>query len=355
MKKISSMSVLAVAVMSMTGCFGTKSLSSGISATGTVKKENVVFPELEKAWQKDGVFPNSENLTKIRPGVAKDELYQLIGRPHFSERQHAREWDYIMKFYQDDDSVKICQYKVIFDEKYKGQEFYWKPADCAAHVKKITPQAPTVIYQPAPQPVAPVQPVQPAQPQQPIIPHPSVITEQITLAADALFYFDKYKEEDMLPKGKPELDAVARKLVEYQARGRMQVVVTGHTDPLGTDMYNMNLSQLRAQTIRSYLINRGVRPETLMATGAGESQQIKACNMNQPRQALIDCLQPNRRVELSVTVYEYEVRQGPTTYTTPDGRPVQVAPQGAGTVQSGGGLVPNPPKPTVGTGFRVTP
>lgn len=315
MKKISSLSILALSVLAVSGCFGTKNLSQDITKEGTVQSDGIVFPALNKAWQKDGQFPNTENLSKIRPGIAKDELYQLIGRPHFSEGQKAREWDYIMKFYQEDDSVKICQYKVIFDKAFKGREFYWKPADCAEFAKVKTPE-PTIIYQQVPAP----------QPPQPIVPQTPIISEKITLSADALFYFDKWKEQEMLPQGRPELDALARKLVEYQARGRTQIMVTGHTDLMGDDMYNMNLSMLRAQTVRTYLINRGVDASSLVASGAGESQPVKSCNMNQPRKPLIDCLQPNRRVELSVTVFEYETRQGPTTYTTLDGRPVNVTP-----------------------------
>lgn len=114
---------------------GTKHLSAGISSESAVYHDNIVFPALDKAWQKDGQFPNSENLSKIKPGIAKYELYQLIGRPHFSEANKAREWDYILKLYQSDDSVKTCQYKVIFDKDYKGQDFYWLPADCVNYAK----------------------------------------------------------------------------------------------------------------------------------------------------------------------------------------------------------------------------
>lgn len=115
-----SLKYVAVVAMSLTmvACVGTKQLSHNISRDGQVQAENVIFPDLSKAWQKQGQFPNSENLAKIRAGVSKDELYQLIGRPHFSEAQYAREWDYIMKFYRPDESVQICQYKVIFDDKY---------------------------------------------------------------------------------------------------------------------------------------------------------------------------------------------------------------------------------------------
>ena len=82
--------------LSLTAC--TNTISHSIDSNGHIEPSNIFFPKLDKAWQKDGQFPNSENLSKIKPGIAKDELYQLIGRPHFSEAQHAREWDYIMKF-----------------------------------------------------------------------------------------------------------------------------------------------------------------------------------------------------------------------------------------------------------------
>lgn len=271
---------LTTLTLSLTAC--TNTISHNIDSKGHVEPSNVIFPKLDKAWQKDGQFPNSENLSKIKPGIAKDELYQLIGRPHFSEAQHAHEWDYIMKFYQPDNSVKICQYKVVFDKDYKGQEFYWLPADCANYAN------PPVVTAP---PVAPV-----------VVTAP-LIEETINLSADALFHFDKFKPEDMLPKGKPELDALAQKLVEYSQKGNMQVLITGHTDRFGDDMHNMNLSLLRAQTVRAYLIEQGVPANTIMATGAGESQPVKQCSESMPKPQAIDCLQPNRRVEVAVSVY----------------------------------------------------
>lgn len=282
MKKLQGLSILAASVLAITGCMGTKQVSQNISNQGTIAAEDIYFPELNKAWQKDGQFPNSENLSKIKPGIAKDELYQLIGRPHFSEAQHAREWDYIMKFYQPDNSVKICQYKVVFDTDFKGQEFYWKPADCP-------PQKPVVA--PAQPPSAPIVTVAPAP-----------LKERINLGADALFKFDKWQPENMLPQGRAELDALATKLREYQTMGDTRIVITGHTDRKGDDMYNMNLSQLRAQTVRAYLVNQGVDPASILAVGAGKSQPVKECSTNLPRQQEIDCLQPNRRVSLDITV-----------------------------------------------------
>ncbi len=282
--KALTLSAVMLAVLTMTGCMGTKQLSSNISEYGTIdNQDDVVFPQLDKAWQKDGLFPNAENLSKIRPGIAKDELYQLIGRPHFSEANRAREWDYIMKFYQDDDSVKVCQYKVIFDDKFKGQEFYWLPADCAHYAAA----KPTTAM--------------------PVLTQTPIIKEKINLSADALFRFDKWQLADMLPEGRHRLDELAVQLIEWESRGDSRVSLTGHTDRYGDDIYNMNLSMLRAQTVRQYLIGKGVSASTLSAQGAGETQPLPSvvCNTNMPKPEQIRCLQPNRRVEVDVMVYPF--------------------------------------------------
>ena len=131
---------------------------------------------------------------------------------------------------------------------------------------------------------------------------PAPLKERINLGADALFKFDKWQPENILPQGRAELDALATKLREYQTMGDARIVITGHTDRKGDDMYNMNLSQLRAQTVRAYLVNQGVNPSSMLAVGAGESQPVKECSTNLTRQQEIDCLQPNRRVTLDVIV-----------------------------------------------------
>lgn len=273
---------LTVSTLALTGCMGTKHLSQNISDEGRIAdSQDIVFPELDKAWQKDGQFPNRENLSKIRAGVGKDELYQLIGRPHFSEAQKAREWDYIMKFYQADDSVKICQYKVIFDKDYKGQEFYWLPADCANYAKPATAQSSNAVTS---------------------VVGMGLHHDNFGLGADALFDFDKWQLSHMKAEGRTRLDEIA---TQISAHGDKlgQVVITGYTDPLGNAMYNINLSMLRAQTVREYLVSKGVNPAQIIATGGGKSMQVKECSSNQSHQSLINCLEPNRRVEVSVSYY----------------------------------------------------
>ncbi|OLF39141.1 outer membrane protein assembly factor BamE [Psychrobacter sp. Cmf 22.2] len=107
---------------------------------GSVDANDLMFPDPNKAWQKGGSIVNHEDVANIQVGTTKDQIYQLIGTPHFSEGFNAREWDYILKFHSTDDRVETCQYKIIFDDSYEGRlrndeffatEFYWQPASCA--------------------------------------------------------------------------------------------------------------------------------------------------------------------------------------------------------------------------------
>jgi len=99
------------------------------------------------------------------------------------------------------------------------------------------------------------------------------------------FDFDKatLRQEDIAI-----IDKDVAKLEQW---GNVDIEVAGHTDSRGSDQYNMDLSQKRAQTIRDYLISKGIAAGRLTAKGYGESQPV-ADN------AVDDGRFQNRRVEL---------------------------------------------------------
>ncbi|ETD72358.1 membrane protein [Pelistega indica] len=124
--------------------------------------------------------------------------------------------------------------------------------------------------------------------------------EQVTLAADALFQFDKSNPSDLLAEGKKTLDELVTKITEgYATVDRIDLV--GHTDRLGTEAYNYNLGLNRAKTVKAYLEQGGISAPISVAS-AGESQPVtKDCVGERATPALTACLQPDRRVTVAIT------------------------------------------------------
>ena len=77
------------------------------------------------------------------------------------------------------------------------------------------------------------------------------------------------------------------------------ILVSGHTDRLGTEAYNQNLSVRRADAVRDYLVSKGVPKDKIESIGMGEKQPVVQCD-HKNRKELIACLQPNRRVDVEV-------------------------------------------------------
>jgi outer membrane protein OmpA-like peptidoglycan-associated protein len=100
--------------------------------------------------------------------------------------------------------------------------------------------------------------------------------------------FFEFDRADIKPESEVELLEVVRLL---QAHPKWKVEVQGHTDSVGTAMYNQQLSQRRAEAVRQFLIARGIKPERIRARGYGSSRPI-APNTTEEGRAL------NRRTEI---------------------------------------------------------
>ncbi len=151
----------------------------------------------------------------------------------------------------------------------------------------VAPPAPA----PAPAPVY-VAPTPPAPPPPPAM-------RRVTFSAESLFGFDK---SELRPEGMRSLDALA---TELQSTRYDNVRIIGHTDRLGTPAYNQQLSQRRAESVRSYLISSGrVEAGRITSSGMGEETSVTKpddCKGKKATPALIACLQPDRRVDVEVT------------------------------------------------------
>ena len=157
------------------------------------------------------------------------------------------------------------------------------------------PPQPVKVAEVAPPPPAPVAKPAPPPPPPPAPPPPAPQVQKITLDSKVLFDFDKAV---LKPEGKAAIDSqVVGNLAQVQ---KLDVVlVTGHTDRLGTDAYNQKLSERRADAVRDYLVSKGIDKAKIETIGLGEKQPVVQCDQKN-RKELIACLQPNRRVEVQV-------------------------------------------------------
>jgi OmpA-OmpF porin, OOP family len=273
--KRAGMALLGGALLALQGC-GTSTVSRSVGDDGVAQE--VVFPDIAKsAWLKEGTFPNLDNLRRVAPGQTKDQLYDQLGRPHFREGlSGVREWDYIFNF-RTPSGVKTCQYKAIFDKNLLAQSFHWLPANCGDVLKVAAAPVPTVTER--------------------VVERVVDVPRRVSLSADALFAFDRSGAPDLLPRGRRELDALAANLRGSTDIGRIDIV--GHTDRLGAASYNQRLSEARAMTVRNYLVAGGVPSSGITVQGRGAADPKVQCSQT-ARQPLIDCLAPNRRVEINV-------------------------------------------------------
>lgn len=245
--KLSRIVLSAVAVATLAACGNL----SNVTDEGT--SDNLVWPKIDQSrfnhdGSQFGSWPNWDNVRMVERGMNKDQLYNLLGRPHFAEGLYGvREWDYAFN-YRENGEHKICQYKILFDKYMNAQNFYWFPNGCNGY-------------------------------------------SSFTLSADFLFDFDN---DTLTTKGIEVVNNVAEQL---KSTGAKEAKVVGFTDRLGSDSYNLELSQRRADRVKKQLIEKGVNIN-ITSIGYGKAQQLKSCN-NETGQVLRDCLHPNRRVEIS--------------------------------------------------------
>jgi OOP family OmpA-OmpF porin len=150
--------------------------------------------------------------------------------------------------------------------------------------------APAAATEPAPVP-APVAAAEPCTPN----------VETIEIQSEALFDFDKAV---IRGKSNQALDEVIAKMKDH---GDVEfVLVTGHTDRIGSDAYNQKLSERRANAVRKYLSTHGIDGARIKSQGKGESEPVVDCKGVKGTKNLIECLAPNRRVIVDATHKETE-------------------------------------------------
>ena len=157
----------------------------------------------------------------------------------------------------------------------------WTPATAAPGCDgAIAPVVAAPAPAPAPAPAAAAPAPAPA-------PVPATVATKVTYAADAFFDFDK---SVLKPEGKAKLDDLVGKIKDINLE---VIIAVGHTDSVGSDSYNQKLSVRRSESVKAYLVSKGIEKNRVYTEGKGEKQPV-ADNKTAEGRA------KNRRVEIEV-------------------------------------------------------
>ncbi|SFM90826.1 OmpA-OmpF porin, OOP family [Izhakiella capsodis] len=129
-------------------------------------------------------------------------------------------------------------------------------------------------------------------------PAPVVQTKRFTLKSDVLFNFNK---SSLKAEGKQALDQLYSQLSSMDPKDG-SVIVLGYTDRIGSEQYNLKLSEKRAQSVVDYLVSKGIPANKISARGLGKADPVtgSTCDSVKGRNAQINCMAPDRRVEIEV-------------------------------------------------------
>jgi len=103
--------------------------------------------------------------------------------------------------------------------------------------------------------------------------------------SDVLFKSGSY---ELMPGARERLAKVSGIVLAYPS---LKLSVEGHTDSIGTDDYNQQLSEHRAEAVRDYLVQQGIPADSIQASGFGKTAPVASNDTPEGRQQ-------NRRVEL---------------------------------------------------------
>jgi OOP family OmpA-OmpF porin len=116
------------------------------------------------------------------------------------------------------------------------------------------------------------------------------------------------KDDQTFAFGKATLNSAAMAQLDKEVLAKLSncaevklILVTGHTDRIGSQQANQKLSEKRADSVKAYLAKKGVK-SNIETMGAGKTQAVPgvSCDDKLPKQKLVACLAPNRRTVVEV-------------------------------------------------------
>ncbi|EKS5668643.1 OmpA family protein [Salmonella enterica] len=251
--------------------FGCQQNPSHPGKDGSIKEIIWPAPARAKLGSGQGIFPTPESITLLDKGMTKDQVYLLLGRPHFDEGLFSvLEWDYLLHFRTPGygpHGVTTCQLKIIYNSDKRVSGIYWRSVDSE-----------NIICPP--------------------ILHEKEETSRYTLNADILFRLNEYQLNMSDKNSQNNLDKIISSIREGGKYSSISVY--GYADRQGTHQHNMKLSALRAEYVKKYLVSKGFPEDKIFTKGMGEAVPETSCP-GLINEKLTECLHPDRKVTVIVT------------------------------------------------------
>ena len=259
---ISSMNkfLAACGLAIIAGCAGSGGVDDKLRQPGDFADVAVDPTNMPAGYVRTGRTAAMEALARIKSGLTRAEVRSVLGEP--DEVQSEEWWFYVINLpLADGKNHLVCQYRISFDRGGKVMANDWRRPQCRDRFNALQQTEP----------------------------------QAITLSSDVLFAFDS---ADLTAAGTSELDTV---LSVISSRIELErIAIVGHTDRTGVESYNQTLSVRRAKAVQDYLVTNGVDARRISIEGRGSREPLVECEGTRVTESLKSCLQPNRRVEISI-------------------------------------------------------
>lgn len=229
--------------------------------------DNVVLEpsQFRSGFVRDGMFVPVQELTQVLLGITQSDVSRLLGSPVGGSSDGW--WFYNINLpLEGIDDYLVCQYRVTFRAS-RVTAVDWRRPQCSARYAELV----SMISEPESEP------------------------QKISLSSDVLFAYDS---ASLSSAGERELDDVAYVILDEVNLNRVDVV--GYADRIGGATYNQELSERRARVVGNYLQAKGIPSSALFVEGRGQQDPVVVCEGSQVTDELKRCLQPNRRVDITI-------------------------------------------------------